>query len=406
MSDTELTLTGKRIAFLGKLGAMTRKEACDWFKQRGAVPSERLVGDIDLVVIGAEELLDEDIDAMLSAHIRDRIHTGQATLIHEHDLWLHLGLLDDPNQRQLYTPAMVAGLAKTPVSQIRRWHRMGLLPSSKVAHRLPYFDFEQVQTARKLAGWMSQGARPSDLQKQLDRFALRVNQRNLIDLELVFDGRHILLREQGRLVESTGQMHLDFDAVDSSVSPNSDRDQASVTTLSMHRTEAVTSPELLKASDAFRTGPLTRDEMLIAAEELEDAGQIAEASEWYRVLLSQFGPNAEIVFQLAELLYRSGDITAARERYYNAIELDEDFVEARANLGCVLAELGQNELAIASFEGALARDDRYPDVHYHLARSLDETGRADQATRHWIRFLQLSPQSPWAEEALERLGKW
>ena len=34
-----------------------------------------------------------------------------------------------------------------------------------------------------------------------------------------------------------------------------------------------------------------------------------------------------------------------------AIELDEDYVEARANLGCVLAEWGQRELAIAAFEG-------------------------------------------------------
>jgi tetratricopeptide (TPR) repeat protein len=151
---------------------------------------------------------------------------------------------------------------------------------------------------------------------------------------------------------------------------------------------------------------MTREEMLQAAEELDDAGRLEEATEWYRVILAQFGPSAEIAFQVAELLVRMGDVTAARERYYNAVELDEDFVEARANLGCVLAELGQNDLAIAAFEGALARDDRYPDVHYHLARSLDEAGRGEQATRHWLRFLQLSPQSPWADEALERLGKW
>ncbi len=96
---------------------------------------------------------------------------------------------------------------------------------------------------------------------------------------------------------------------------------------------------------------------------------------------------------------------AARERYYNAIEIDDDFVEARVNLGCVLAETGQLDLAIAAFQGALARDDHYPDVHYHLARSLDEIGSTDMATRHWIRFVQLAPQSPWAEEAIERLGR-
>ena len=41
----------------------------------------------------------------------------------------------------------------------------------------------------------------------------------------------------------------------------------------------------------------------------------------------------EVSFQLAELLYWLGDISAARERYFMTIELDEHFVEARANLG-------------------------------------------------------------------------
>jgi tetratricopeptide (TPR) repeat protein len=152
-------------------------------------------------------------------------------------------------------------------------------------------------------------------------------------------------------------------------------------------------------------GPWTREAMLVAAEELEDAGRIDEAIEWHRVILAKYGSNAEIVFGLGELLLRVGQVQAARERFYNAIEIDEDFVEARASLGCVLAETGQIDLAIAAFEGALAKDDHYPDVHYHLARSLDEIGRSDDATKHWLRFLQLAPQSPWADEALERLGR-
>ena len=91
--------------------------------------------------------------------------------------------------------------------------------------------------------------------------------------------------------------------------------------------------------------------------------------------LAAGGPSPEICFQLAELLYRLGDVTAARERYYMAIELDEDYVEARANLGCVLAETGQLELAVAAFQGALRYHSDYPDVHYHLARTLDDLGR-------------------------------
>jgi tetratricopeptide (TPR) repeat protein len=87
-----------------------------------------------------------------------------------------------------------------------------------------------------------------------------------------------------------------------------------------------------------------------------------------------------------------------------AVELDEDYVEARANLGCVLAETGQRELAVAAFEGALAFHPEYEDVHYHLARTLDELGRRSEAESHWQAFLAQASDSPWAEEARERLN--
>jgi tetratricopeptide (TPR) repeat protein len=86
-----------------------------------------------------------------------------------------------------------------------------------------------------------------------------------------------------------------------------------------------------------------------------------------------------------------------------AIELDEDYVEARANLGCVLAQTGQLDLALAAFQGALAYHNDYPDVHYHLARTFDELGRTEEAERHWQEFLTLAPNSPWSEEARQRL---
>jgi len=72
-----------------------------------------------------------------------------------------------------------------------------------------------------------------------------------------------------------------------------------------------------------------------------------------------------------------GDLSAARERYYAAIELDEEYVEARANLGSVLVENGELELAVAAFQGALAFHPDYADVHYHLANTLERscTGR-------------------------------
>ncbi|MEM7559296.1 MAG: tetratricopeptide repeat protein, partial [Planctomycetota bacterium] len=116
------------------------------------------------------------------------------------------------------------------------------------------------------------------------------------------------------------------------------------------------------------------------------------------------GLNADICFQIAELLYRSGDVCGARERYFTALEIEPELLEARANLGCVLLECQQADLAIAAFEGALAQYPDYADVHFHLARALEELGEANRAVQHWQRFLDLAPTSPWAEEAQHRLN--
>ncbi|MCU0718930.1 MAG: tetratricopeptide repeat protein [Pirellula sp.] len=393
-------LEKKRVAMVGKLGAFSKKEAFQMLREFGAEPMERIMEDVDCIVIGADELPGEDISRFFDNTIRRRLRDGLTFIIHENELLLKLGVAEDAPKQQ-YTPAMMAEIIGTPVRNIRRWYRMGLLQSNRVVRKLPYFDFEQIQNARQISSWIAKGARPADIVKQLSHFKPWVERRSLLDLDLVVDGRRLLLRQGGKLLGAHGQLHLDFDTDDSipvsddslpivlAAQPDSISDKES------HAEMGVPPNDL----DGW-----TRDDLLRSAEELEDSGQLEEAIEWYRVILARYGSHPEICFQLAELLYRIGDVSAARERYYNVIELDEDFIEARANLGCVLAETGQVELAIAAFEGALTRDDRYPDLHYHIAKCLDEIGETDKAAPHWIRFIQLAPQSPWAEEALDRLG--
>ena len=144
--------------------------------------------------------------------------------------------------------------------------------------------------------------------------------------------------------------------------------------------------------------------MVQLAGQLEDEGHVEAASEMYRAAMAAGGPSAEICFLLAELLYQMHDLTGARERYYMAIELDEDYVEARANLGCVLAELGELDLAIAAFEGALAYHDDYPDVHYHLGRMLDEVGRSDEAESHWQCLFAARAEQPLGRRSARAAG--
>lgn len=293
---------------------------------------------------------------------------------------------------QLYTPAMLAELVGVKAAVVRRWTKRGWLIPAREVRRLPYFDFQEVATARRLAELHSAGASAAEINRHLAALARYVPhiERPLAELAVVIEGKHLLVRQGDELIEPSGQLRFDFSAVDEAAGGMETVDEA-------HR---VVSLEDRRRDILSHTSP---QELLLAAGELEDEGRLDAAADMLRAALAAGGPNAEVSFMLAELLYQLGDVSAARERYYMAVELDEDYVEARANLGCVLAETGERELAVAAFEGALEFHADYADVHYHLARTLDELNRTTLAETHWREFLRLSPDSPWADEARLRL---
>ncbi len=372
-------LQGKRLAFVGKLASMSRRDAGQLARSHGAMVLDRPDGSAHLVVVGEEELPlaeGEGPEQWFDESARLAAEKGELEIITETQLWHRLGLVEhEQDIHRLYTPAMLAELLGVPVAVIRRWHRRELIVPVREVRRLPYFDFQEVAAARRLAELLAAGVSPAAIEKKLNALAnfLPGVARPLAQLSVIVQGKQILLRQGDGLIEPGGQMRFDFDAWDIAEPPE-------------------------------RPIPSTADQMCNLAAELEEDGQLSAAAEMYRAAMAAGGPKPEICFMVAELLYRQGDLSAARERYYMAIELDEDYVEARANLGCVLAETGQRDLAVAAFEGALRFHGDYADVHYHLARTLDEIGQPVRAVEHWERFLALAPDSPWADEAVDRLG--
>lgn len=389
-------LAGKRVAFVGKLGGVTKREAQQLVRDQGGVAVTRCSSDVDLIVIGADELPLADDGDLLDADIRDAAGDGRLEIISETQLWQRLGIVEaEQHVRRLYTPAMLADLLNVTVSIVRRWHRRGLIVPVREVQKLPYFDYQEVATAQRLAQLLAAGASPAAIEAKLGALSRYVPdvERPMAQLSVIVEGKQILLRQGEGLVEPGGQLRIDFDALEAySADDRAARDEKSLpTTLSLAN-------HLAESSE-----PTTPEEMVEAAITYEDEGQLEAAVEMYRAALTAGGARPEVCFHLAELLYMLGDISAARERYFMAIELDENFVEARANLGCVLAETGELELAVAAFQGTLAHHRDYPDVHYHLARTLDELDRSEEADSHWHAFLKLAPDSPWAEEARERL---
>jgi tetratricopeptide (TPR) repeat protein len=386
------SLASQRIALVGRLAGMSRREAQRLVRQSGATLAESPDAATTLVVLGEQDAPADPVSAAVSLEpaARAAFEAGTLAIIGESQLWQQLGLVDrEHDAQQLYTPPMLARLVNVEVATIRRWHGRGWLVATREVRRLPYFAFEEIATARRIQELLAAGMTPAAVGKALAALARQLPEikRPLAELSIVVEGKQLLVRGEGGLIEAGGQLHFDFDAVDDAEDASCD----------------IRPLDTVLQFDPRRESPLTPDDLLFSAGQLEDQGDLHAAADAYRASLVAGGPRAETNFLLAETLYRLGELPAARERYYMAIELDEDYVEARLNLGCVLAELGELELAASAFEGALAFHDDYEDAHYHLARTLDRLGRSDDASRHWERFLELAPASPWADEARERL---
>lgn len=402
--EKESPLHGSKVAFVGKLGGATRREAIQIVRDQGGLTIDRLSegAEVTLVVIGADLLPSLVEEVPIPESIRQRVSNRQCELISETEFWHRLGLVEhEQNIRQLYTPAMLAELLFVSVREIRRWRKLGLIQPIKEIHRLPYFDFQEVVNARCLAELLAQGTSPQKIEKQLAELAKLYPdaERPLTQLSLLVEGKQVLMRGNGKLVEPRGQLRIDFDALD--IHDTSDGHHSDGEPNEIH--VAFKYPGLSGMSGDDSSFRFDRNALLDEATRLEEQGELDDAIACYRLLLAHDGPSAELCFQLAELLYRQGDVSAARERYFMSIELDDHFVEARANLGCVLAELGQNELAIAVFKGALELHPEYADVHHHLAQVLDDVGMPNEACQHWEHFLRLTPNSPWAQEARNRI---
>jgi DNA-binding transcriptional MerR regulator len=295
-----------------------------------------------------------------------------------------------------HTVAMMAGVLEVPLTAIRHWVRGGLLRPTHQHAGIDWFDFGELVVGRRLARLLRAGFGLRELDTRLAALHPGGAAGAARDLErIVVDGRRLSLRCGSTLLGAGGQRQLGFYTPDLTA-----EEVPPVAVIPW------SAPVEGAASGVFFDGEAApaEDELLAMAADLEAAGELEPATEALRAHLQAGGPSACVTFMLAELLYRVGDLTASRERYYAAIELDPDHLEARTGLGCVLAELGDQELAEAALDGVLRQQPDYADAHWHLAGILDGVGRAFDATRHLRAFVALAPDSPWARTAIERLA--
>lgn len=404
MSQDDI-LAGRRVRLVGKLASMSRRDAERLIRERGGRLVEKETEPLDIFVVSDEAIDIQQLardKKLFNDAARAALAQGEVELLRESEFLARLGLVDSgQGVERLYTPAMLAKLLGVPISTLRQWYRRGVLRAKREVRRLPYFDFEEVGVARKLTDLLAAGCSLSTVHRKLAELArlMPESPRPLADPAVIVQGSCLYVRRGDSLAEPSGQLLIDFDAP-----PGDSAETVAESTLVAIPIQGTEGLRGASSSRPRGSQPQSADDMRSLAGEMDEIGQPQHAIEVYRAILFSGDSTAEDHFALAELLYRMGDLAAARERYYAAIERDEDFVEARSNLGCVLAEQGEFELAEAAFRGALAYHPTYEDAHYHLARLLDRMGQSTEASIHWRLFMDLAPASPWADEAQDRIA--
>jgi len=394
-------LQGERVSFTGTLASMTHRQAHNLVQEHGGTPLPHVSRQLTMLVIG-EEGWPLEADGQPSQKLQQVNRWQQEgceiRLLNESE-WLHLLGLSEHRQEvhRLHTPAMLSQLLDVSVGTIRRWERMGLILPVRKVYRLPYFDYQEVTGARRIAELLDAGLSPAKIEAGLQKLStlLRGTNRPLAQLDFLVRGTRLLYRDSNGLLEpNTGQRCFDFNPPAESDETHHEEEPSS--SLSVCDSQ----PDSMEEDARIHWSV---DEWFHEGCRLLDAHQEQQAVEAFRLCLMERPGEAETSFFLAEALYRLGNSAGALERYYAAVEADHDYIEGWTQIGCIHSEQGEPEAALEAFQIALDVHPDYPEAHQHTAELLYQLGRTSEAVPHWRNYLQFVDRGPWAETARQRL---
>jgi tetratricopeptide (TPR) repeat protein len=410
---------------------MTHKQAMELAEQHGGSATHSVSKQTTMLVVGEEGWPLEE-DGKPSAKLQQVTEWRQQGLdikLLQESEWLHLIGLEERRRdvHRLLTPAMLSQSLKVSVGLIRHWERIGLIKPLKKVFRLPYFDFREVACVRRLSELLQAGVPQHELEASLSKLQAMLpgTERSLAQLTLLARDQRVVLRDATGIVEPmTRQRLFDFDEQTmerlsekpdfgrarlppSHVSPQFAARQEPRPPDSSHTAtdhSALNFAESQRHAEAAHQNWSAQDWLQQGSQLLEE-GRVADSIEALRLALLNEPTNPETHFHLAEALYRSGNLAAALERFHVAVELDQNYLEAWTQLGCVAAELDQAQSALDAFDIALHSHADYPDAHFHKAELLHRLDRREEARPHWQAYLEHDQRGPWADVARQRLGE-
>ena len=97
-------IAGMRVAFVGKLGGLNRREARKFVREQNGVMVDSPSDEATLIVIGANELPSSDYEQLLDDSVIDAASQGVLQIINETEFWQRTGIIEqDAPGRNLST---------------------------------------------------------------------------------------------------------------------------------------------------------------------------------------------------------------------------------------------------------------------------------------------------------------
>ena len=388
MPDLRGGLNGRSVALIGQPQSLSREGFKDLVTQHGGVLTHYIGVGTSFVVIG-RATLPLGPSGTLSAALREarvlklRENAG-LHIITEEQFLAALGEAPPGQERELYSTSTLIKLLDVPRYRVRHWIAAGLIAPARTEHGVWYFDFRQVSAAKTLCELVARGVSVPTIRRNLERLKTWMPevQEPLRQLALLQENGRLMIRmDCGDLVEADGQFQLDFDATPSDAPP--------------------AAPPMMR----LVPGPRTAADWFQQGVEQENEGVLAEAEESYRQALRHGGFDADVIFNLANVLRALGKREQAEERYWQVVEAEPRRSDAWNNLGLLLEETGRRDESLEAYRKALDADSSNLLAHCNLADALEELGRASEAAPHWRAYLQADPDGEWADHARSRLAK-
>lgn len=135
----------------------------------------------------------------------------------------------------------------------------------------------------------------------------------------------------------------------------------------------------------------TLAELLAAAVQQHQVGQLAQAAQLYRQVLQQQPNHAGALNLLGVIACQTGNLPEGMTYYRQAIAISPALIDAHHNLALALQMTGQVDEAIQQYRMAIAQQPNQVETHHQLGRLLIQQGQLTEGIGHYQQALAIKP---------------